>query len=278
MTMIMSLLSVHLAELRLRDLAPTHVRARERAVERLAAYLGRDAATATEVELREYLAQLPRSTARSRYAEHSQLGCFFRWAHLHGHLEVDPMARIPRPRCPRLLPRPIGEADLQVAIENAEGRVRIWLVLAAYEGLRACEIAALDRADVLDAAPVPALIAHGKGRKDRVVPLGELALAELRAYGLPARGPVFPRRDGKPGHTAAHRVSMVTNTYLHGLGITDTLHQLRHRFATKAYAATSDILVVGGLLGHADPKSTAGYAAFSDPRAVAAVRSLDALA
>lgn len=231
--------------------------------------------TATEADLRDYLATLPRATARSRYAEHSQLSCYFRWCVLHGHLAADPMVKIPRPRLSRLLPRPISEADLRVAIDNAHGRVRLWLVLAAYEGLRACEIAALDRADVMDNAPIPVLIAHGKGRKDRAVPLGSRALTELRLYGMPSRGPLFPRLDGRPGPTSAHRVSLVANDYLHGLGITDTLHALRHRAATQWYAATSDILVVGSLLGHSDPKSTAGYAAYSDPRAVLAVQSLD---
>lgn len=270
-------LAAHLAELRLRDLAATHIRARQRAVERLSDHLGRDALTATEADLRDYLAAIPRATSRSRYAEHSNLACYYRWAVLHGHLDSDPTAKIPRPRLSRLLPRPISESDLQVAIDNASGRIRLWLILAAYEGLRACEIAVLDRSDVLDNAPVPVLIAHGKGRKDRVVPLGQRALDELAVYRMPSRGPLFPRLDGRPGPTSAHRVSLVANDYLHGLGITDTLHSLRHRFATRTYDATSDILVVGELLGHADPKSTAGYAQFSNPRAVAAVNALDVL-
>lgn len=270
-------LAAHLAELRLRDLASTHIRCRQRTVERLTDHLGRDALSATADDIRDYLAAIPRGTPRSRYAEHSNLACYFRWAVLHGHLDSDPTAKIPRPRLSRLLPRPISEADLHVAIDNADGRIRLWLVLAAYEGLRACEIAALDRADVLDHAQVPVLIAHGKGRKDRVVPLGQRALDELALYGMPSRGPLFPRLDGRPGPTSPHRVSIVANNYLHGLGISDTLHALRHRFATRTYQSTTDILVVAELLGHADPKSTAGYAAFSNPRAVAAVAALDSL-
>lgn len=265
----------HLAHLCLRDLAPSHIRCRQRAIERLAATLGRDASTATSEELLDYVSRLPRTTSRSKYAEVSHLCCFFGWAHLHEHIARDPTRTLPRPKLSRLLPRPMGEADVQVAIENADGRVRLWLVLAAYEGLRACEIAALDRSDVLDTITSPVLIAHGKGRKDRVVPLGERALAELHAYGLPSRGPLFPRQDDRPGPTSAHRVSVVANEYLHGMGIADTLHSLRHRFATMAYAATQDILVVGALLGHVDPATTAGYAAYSDPRAHAAVRALD---
>lgn len=273
-----SFLTAHLAELRLRDLAATHIRARQRTIQRLAKHLSRDAATVTESELRSYLAQIPRNTPRSRYAECSHLGSFFRWCVLHAHLPTDPMAKIPRPRLARLLPRPISEADLGVAINNAEGRVRLWLVLAAYEGLRACEVAGLDRADVMDNAPVPVMLVHGKGRKDRIVPLGERALMELRAYGMPSCGPLFPRLDGGPGPTSNHRVSIVANNYLRDMGITDTYHSLRHRFATRTHDASGDLLVVAALLGHEDIRSTTIYTAFSNPQAVAAVRALDAIA
>lgn len=270
-------LAAHLRHLRLRDLAPTHIRSRQRAVERLAGHLDRDASTASTDDLLDYLPRLPRTTARSRYAEHSHLACYFAWTTEQGITASDPMRQVPRPKLSRLLPRPMSEEDTSVAINSASARIRVCLVLAAYQGLRACEIAALQRADILDTAAVPVLIAHGKGRKDRVVPLGERTLAELRAFGLPSRGPVLPRIDARqPGEPiSAHRVSTMTNDYLHGLGITDTLHTLRHRFATRTYAATQDVLVVAALLGHEDPATTAGYAAYSMPAAVAAVRALD---
>lgn len=265
----------HLAYLRLRGLACTHVHARRRAIERLAVRLDRDAAEATTDELQQYLSNLPRTTARSRYAEHSHLSCFFTWAAEDGVIAANPMRKIPRPKLSRLLPRPMSEEDTLVAIENAPARIRVCLVLAAYQGLRACEIAALTRNDILDTAPIPVLIAHGKGSKDRVIPLGERALAELRAFGMPVRGPLLRREDGQPGGISPHRVSSMVNTYLHDMGIGDTLHQLRHRFATRTYAATQDVLVVAALLGHEDPATTAGYAAYSNPRAVEAVRALD---
>lgn len=268
-------LAGHLAHLRLRDLASTHIHARRRAVERLAARLDRDASTATTEEIRDYLAHLPRTTARSRYAEHSHLSCFFTWAAEDGVIPANPMRKIPRPKLTRLLPRPMSEEDTQVAIENAPARIRVCLVLAAYQGLRACEIAALTRSDILDTAPIPVLIAHGKGRKDRVIPLGERALAELRAFGVPSRGPLLRREDGQVGGISPHRVSSMCNAYLHDMGIGATLHQLRHRFATRAYAATQDVLVVAALLGHEDPATTAGYAAYSNAATVAAVRALD---
>lgn len=273
-------LDAHLDHLRLRGLSATHIKARRRAVERLDGWLDADRArptilAATPDVLSDYVRRLPRTTARSLYVEMSHLGAFYAWCLEHERSRVDPMRKVPRPKLPKLLPRPMSEGDVHMAIEAATGRIRVWLVLAAYQGLRACEIAVLDRSDVLDTLPMPALVAHGKGRKDRVVPLGDRALLELRAYGLGRRGPLFPRPDGKPGPTSAHRVSVVANDYLHGLGISDTLHSLRHRFATMTYAGSQDLLVVAALLGHADPATTAGYAAYSNLAAQAAVRSLD---
>ncbi len=64
----------------------------------------------------------------------------------------------------------MSEDDVKRAIDNADGGVRLWLVLAGYAGLRCIEIAALYRHDILDGADPPVLIAHGKGNKDRAVP------------------------------------------------------------------------------------------------------------
>jgi site-specific recombinase XerD len=55
-----------------------------------------------------------------------------------------------------------------------------------------------------------------------------------------------------------------------------TLHQLRHRFATRLYAECGDLRVVQELMGHCNPKTTAGYAAYSAAAAVSAVCAIAA--
>ena len=67
----------------------------------------------------------------SRATETSHLRTFYRWCVIEGLLDVDPTARLIRPRVPRRLPRPMPTADLAVAIDTAPERVRPWLVLAA---------------------------------------------------------------------------------------------------------------------------------------------------
>ncbi len=61
------------------------------------------------------------------------------------------------------------------------------------------------------------------------------------------------------------------NRYRHECGTDDTVHQLRHWFATETYAASHDIRVVQELLGHSDPSTTAGCVAYSHVDAAASL-------
>jgi integrase/recombinase XerC len=73
-----------------------------------------------------------------------------------------------------------------------------------------------------------------------------------------------PRRGSRPSPTG----------YLHGVGISDTLHAGRHHFGTGTYAESLDLRLVGELLGHSDPATTAVYVQYSRVRAVEAVEQL----
>jgi site-specific recombinase XerD len=267
-------LDAHIAYLHARALSRSHIRDRRRALTRLGRFLDADPATASYDDLLRYLPTISRSTARSRYAEISHLVQFCRWLVVHSYRTDDPSTRLPKPKLPKLLPRPMSEANVETAITCAEPRVRLVLVLAAYAGLRACEVARLHRTDILDGLPIPSLVAHGKGDKDRIVPMCDRVILELRRYGIPARGPLFPRLDGKPGAWTPARVSSVANLYLHDQGIADTLHSLRHRAASGWQRETGDLLVVATLLGHDNPSTTMAYAQYDNRAGYAAVQAL----
>jgi integrase/recombinase XerC len=199
---------------------------------------------------------------------------FYKWAARGGRIDADPAWDIPIPRRTRGGPRPIGAETLRAAIEEAPPRIRPLLILAAYCGLRACEIAVLRREDIHDTAARPYLRIHGKGDKWRMVPLTPYVWGELLAAGLPRRGPVFRRADGGRGGNTAQRISALCNEYLHDHDIEETLHQLRHFFATATYAAVRDLRVVQELMGHSNISTTQGYAAYSDDVAVQAVHAI----
>ena len=92
---------------------------------------------------------------------------------------------------------------------------------------------------------------HGKGGKDRVIPISDDIARHLLA--LPD-GWAFPSPAG--GHlTEQHVGKLIANVLPDGW----TAHSLRHRFATTAYAGTRDLLAVQELLGHSRPETTRGY-------------------
>jgi len=199
-------------------------------------------------------------TAPSLRNEISYLRGFYRWATREGLLSGDPSTVLDLPRAPRRLPRPIEDMALAEAMAGAPGEVRAALGLAAFAGLRACEIARLDWAEVTLDGEGPHLRVVGKGGHERVVDIAP-ALAEI--LGRPGRGPVVRRLDGAAGPNRPARVSQLVNDHLHGLGLAETLHCARHRFGTAVYAASGDIRATQEAMGHASPTTTAGYAAVS---------------
>lgn len=198
-------------------------------------------------------------SAKSRADYLSYLHCFYQWAIRAELTTVDPTVHILPPKIPKHLPRPISERDLIRAFMEADRRMLAMLALAAYAGLRCMEIAGLEVTDIIWATPVVLWI-RGKGDKERVVPLAQRAQLALRSYGLPNRGPVFHRLDGGP-YTAG-TISRMINRHLHQCGLTETAHQLRHRFGTRVYGVSRDIVLTQEMMGHASIATTRGYVAF----------------
>jgi integrase/recombinase XerC len=202
---------------------------------------------------------------------------FYRWAVDNDLISENPAEKLPVPRIGRRLPRPIGEEALFAAVACAPARIRPWLVLAGWAGLRAKEIALLRRQHVLDTASPPVIVVvHDatKGRNERIVPMSAFVLEELHSYGLPRSGWVFRRADGRPGPNTPHLISTLANRHLHNCGFPESIHQLRHRFATMTYRTRKDLRLLQELMGHADPSTTAGYAAYDQAAAALVVAEL----
>jgi site-specific recombinase XerD len=198
------------------------------------------------------------------------LRSFYVWAVSTGHLDVDPTRDIIRRHKARDLPRPIPDAELCAAIDQADDMMRCWLLLGALQGLRSMEIAGLTRDDVQERAGL--LRVRGKGRKERMLPLHPDVLDALERLPMPKRGGLFLRADGRP-YTAA-KVSQRASEHLHNCGSQSTTHSLRHWFGTAAYQSSLDLRLVQDLLGHESPISTAIYAAADGTRARPVVEGL----
>ncbi|MGH3283227.1 MAG: tyrosine-type recombinase/integrase [Streptosporangiaceae bacterium] len=271
-----AVLAEHLRWLRMLGRSDTTIDGRRYALARLAAALPCPLLAAGEAELLDWRAGLTVSNGAVRsYVSHARQ--FYGWAARAGVIGADPAGDLPVPPRARRLPRPIGTGDLFSALSAAPPRIRLWLVLAAWCGLRCKEITLLRRECILLAAPQPVLLIAGdatKGTSERTVPLSRFVVAEITTAGLPLSGWCFLRADGRPGPNRPARVSGLASEFLRGSGIPATLHQLRHWFGTGAYAAEKDLRAVQELMGHRSVEATQGYADWDRSAAAATVEAL----
>lgn len=212
-----------------------------------------------------------RIESKTRYGWLSHLHKFYEWAIVNDLTTVDPTVKIDRPKMRQNYPRPMREADVAKALEHADTQMYAWLMLAAYAGFRCMEIAGMTEDWLLRDEGVLHVV-WGKGGKERFVPAHPHVVAALDSYGLPRRGAVFNRPLG--GRWPATEVSRQGNTFLAGLGINATMHQARHRFATRFYASCHDLRLTQKVMGHSNPSTTALYTAVSDAEARTAVMGL----
>ena len=177
---------------------------------------------------------------------------FFAWAVATGRREDDPSTALAPVRIGPPTPHPVPEDVLEHALEGVPERVRLMVRLAAEAGLRRGEVAVIHRRDVQRDLLGWSLRVHGKGGRVRVVPLSDGLAGLIRERA--GVGYLFPGNDG--GHVSADWVGRLVGRELpEGW----SMHSLRHRFATVAYAHDRDLLTVQGLLGHASPATTQRY-------------------
>lgn len=216
---------------------------------------------ATDDELADWLSTLRSASARQTYR--AALKNFYGWAVTKGGMQGDnPTTALPPVRRRPGLPRPITHQQLAELLAHPERRMRLWIMLAAYAGLRCCEIARLRREDITQEV----IYLHGKGDWERAVPTHPDIWAAVQD--LPP-GPV--------AGVSAKTVSRYGVAVMHQYGITghrSGLHRLRHWAGTWWQAATGDVRVTQQLLGHSSPATTAVYTAVSDQQMRAAVAGL----
>jgi site-specific recombinase XerD len=255
-----------------KNLAAQYISTTRQTLTRIERSLGVPLEDATEEQLADWYADVTvtlKPETRGIYLAH--VAGFYGWLVRERIRADDPTIRLARPKNKRGMPRPISDASLRLALKSAPGNVRTFLILGAYAGLRAGEMAGLHREDIqVDADPPVLIVRDGKGGKQRVVPLHPLVVDEL-AF-LPQSGPLFLNRFGD--QIAPNSVSARVGRHLRSLGLTESLHQCRHAFATNVYRQSLDLRLTQELCGHADPKTTARYAAWAPARAAAVVGAL----
>lgn len=230
---------------------------------------------ATSDQLAEWQASKGHLAPKSIATYVSHIRNYYRWL-------VRPMRILPEspaedlilPLVRRRRPRPIPEDELTYALTACvDARMRAWLVLGAYAGLRSIDITGLDRDDILTDQDVPMLRVRGKGDHEALVPIGEQVLAALEPYRGRRAGPLFVNDAGR--RLGRDRIREDINEFLADLGLPYTFHQLRHRYITKVYELNKDIRQAQRYARHGSIATTEGYVAMSTAQDAATVRALD---
>jgi integrase/recombinase XerC len=176
---------------------------------------------------------------------------FYRWAAKNQWLELDPAAELESVKASRGIARPCSDEQLATILAKTPPRVRLWATIAAYAGLRCCEISGLDREHVTEQRLI---VVRGKGGAARVHDTHEDIWAAVR--GLPP-GPLARRQDGS--RASADYVSTTAKYWFRKVGVDVTAHQLRHWLGCTVQAQYRDARVTMELLGHSSLSSTQVY-------------------
>lgn len=244
--------------LRMAGRADTTIKTRIDRLRNFARYVGGSPMTTRTGTVERYAAEHEwrPETRRSIY---STLKGFYGWLVDVGYRSDNPASVLPVVKAAPPAPKPAPTATIKVAMGCADERTKLIIMLAAFAGLRRGEIAQVSETDLVEDLTGYSLIVHGKGNKQRVVPVSDSLAAAIRVAGKGSW--CFPGR--KDGHLSAKYVGKLAKSALpYGVH----LHMLRHRFASAAYAGTSDLLSVQQLLGHSSPATTQRYIAVPNVR------------
>lgn len=206
------------------------------------------------------------------------LKTFFGWLHGEGLVLANPMARVERPRREKRLVRPFSEPQLRAFLGAINTRTAIGArdfalcVLLADTGLRVSEALSLGLQDTDFGEGIARVL--GKGRRERVVPLGQTVkralLDWLKQRGeIPGMDRVFCNRFGQP----LQRRTVLDSFHAYGRragieGVRVSPHTLRHTFAVNYLRNGGDVLTLQKILGHATLEMTRRYAELSDTDAI----------
>ncbi len=192
----------------------------------------------------------------------SALRSFYKWLVRDERVKQNPLVGLTLPKKARKLPRFLTIQQIE-ALLNAPDNVRDKAILEVLysAGLRIHEVAGLndDDLDVLGEV----VRVRGKGKKERLAPLGGPAIEAVQKYlelrQRSARGPLFVNRFGT--RLTARSMQRMLKKYLLAVGLDPSLtpHKLRHSFATHMLDAGADLRSVQELLGHANLSTTQIY-------------------
>ncbi len=230
---------------------------------------------ASSSDLLNYLAARHRQgiSARTSAREMSAFRSFFGWMIRENTMDVDPTVSIPLPKIGRYLPATLSEAEVERLLDAPDTsealglRDRAMLELMYATGVRVSELVGL-RLTSLNIRQGVVRVDAGKGGKDRLVPIGELALDWIQRYLAQARSELLKGHPSDALFPGRHGNFMTRQNFWYAIkryagiaGVERKLspHVLRHAFATHLLNHGADLRSVQMMLGHSDLSTTQIY-------------------
>ncbi len=219
-------------------------------------------------QLREFIAAEHRRGLAAKSLQRRLSACrsFYAWLLKNNAIDTSPATGLRAPKAPRKLPQVLDADEAVQLVELPTDaplglRDRALLELFYSSGLRLSELCALRWRD-LDMASGLVLV-HGKGNRERSVPVGTHALNALQDWRRDSAGsgdkPVFPGRAGGPLSQRAVQIRIKQLAQRQGLFKNVHPHMLRHSFASHILESSGDLRGVQELLGHSDIATTQIY-------------------
>jgi integrase/recombinase XerC len=211
------------------------------------------------------------------------LRSFHKWMEKRSLIEANPMLAVRTPKQAKRLPKAVSVEQIEQLLAAPDDTVllgardRAILETLYSTGIRVSEVVGINRGDLDDTGE--AILIRGKGRRERMVPLGSHALAALRNYvgrhdtelaeaGMKADpdSPLFVNKHG--GRLSSRSVRRKVTKYLEQVGLDPEIspHTIRHSFATHLLDNGADLRSVQELLGHQSLSSTQVYTHLSSRR------------
>lgn len=218
--------------------------------------------SATTGDLARHLARDDWSAA-TKYSVRATFRSFYGFLAAAGRIRRNPALGLPPIRRPQR--EPIAAPETVVTTPAGDPRVQLMIDLGARQGLRRCEIIAVHSRDLRRDLVGWSLVVHGKGSRERTVPLHEDIAERILAAGP---GWLFPSDRSASGHLSASYAGVIIKEATKGW----PSHSLRRRFATKIESETHDLRSIQILLGHSDLSTTQRYLAKTTSQLRDAVR------
>jgi integrase/recombinase XerC len=264
-----------------RNMSPETIRAYEKDLHQFLRFFSKEdgvqinPVTITPLQIREFLGNLKdknyqKTTVVRKLAT---IRSFYKCLMRKGYVETNPLAEIPTPKVEKKIPHFLGTDEIEKLLNAPQGnsfqaiRDRAILETLYSTGFRVSELTALDVGDIDFTAEV--VKARGKGRRERVVPIGSFALQAIKRYvdtrskvpGINEKDPnaLFLNRFGD--RLSSRSIRKIIDKYIKVTGLSEKTspHTLRHSFATHLLNRGANLRMVQELLGHKHLSTTQIY-------------------